>query len=97
MQMKWQEKKLQKIAQRLKSVILQDFEPIERERIKGEIGDLEKSYTNGEINFDEYKIKLIAYLGKFRSENWLEQFLYREVGNFLTEQEKFTILTLDEN
>ncbi len=89
-------KRLRKIIQRFKSLLLKDFDPEQRAFIKAHLEELEKKYTNNEINFDEYKINSLAFLCSFRSLTWSEQFLYRETGNFFTQQEKFSICQLSE-
>ncbi len=88
-----QEKRLKKIVQKLKSVVLKDLNSQERERIKGEINLLDTKYTKSLIEFDQYKINMLVLLGKIKGFNWLEQFIYRETETFFTEAEKFEILT----
>ena len=90
--------KLRRLIQRLKSLILTDLSPQERNRIKTELTDLDEKYTKNEIFIGEYKQKSLTLLLKYwhdvaRS----EQFLYRESGNFLTQAEKFQICEFLQN
>ena len=83
--------RLKKILQRLKSLILKDLNQQTRTELKLALLQLDKNYTNNQINIDEYKIKSIALLTKYWDTCRTEQFLYRETGNFFTQAEKFTI------
>ncbi len=84
-------KRLHKILQRLKSIILQDLEPDARNQLKQALIKLDDNYSTQLIDFDQYKIKTISLLCSYRPLHWTEQFLYREAGNFLTQAEKFEI------
>jgi hypothetical protein len=83
--------RLQKILQRLKSLILKDLDPLERQNIKAKLLSLQAAYQAGKLNFDDYKIQAITTLIAERDQCWTEQFLYRETGNFFTQAEKFLI------
>ncbi len=85
------QKKLLKIIQRLKSLILQDLDTTTREQLKAALLQLDKDYTNKIISLEEYKQKSLTLLCSYRDLCWSEQFLYRETGNFLTQSEKFLI------
>lgn len=85
-------KQLQKILQRLKSLLLKDFDPEQRSFIKNQLQELDENYTNNKISFEEYKLNSVVLLCNFRDRNWVEQFLYRETGNFFTQQEKFLLV-----
>ncbi len=85
-------KQLKKILQRLKSLLLKDFDPEQRSFIKSQLAVLDENYTNNQISFEEYKLNSVALLCNFRDRSWVEQFLYRETGNFFTQQEKFLIV-----
>jgi hypothetical protein len=85
-------RQLRKIVQRLKSLLLTDLDLATRASIKQQLLQLDENYTNSTINFDQYKISSIALLCQFRSATWVEQFLYRETGTFLTQAEKFTLI-----
>jgi hypothetical protein len=92
-------RRLRRLLQRLKSLILTDLDSTTRTQVKQQLIDLDQQYQNIDKNtsnsqflFDEYKIKSIALLCKYRDPNWVEQFLYRETGNFLTQAEKFAIV-----
>lgn len=87
----FQNKRLQKIIQRLKSLILQTLPSPTRAQIKTTLAKLEQAYQAKTLSFEEYKIKSLVTLCQFRSLTWTEQFLYRETGNFFTQAEKFTI------
>ncbi|MDO5561651.1 MAG: hypothetical protein Q4G02_02660 [bacterium] len=89
----WQQKKLQKIAQKLKAKLWQKLDSAVRERQKAVLLDLDENYTNNKINFDEYKQNYFAVFLNLADYNWWEHFFYWEVGNFLTDAEKFTLLT----
>jgi hypothetical protein len=83
--------RLQKILQRLKSLILQDLPALQRQQIKDTLVALAHAYQTGALPFDEYKIQAVKTLTHFRSLTWTEQFLYRETGTFFTPAEKFTL------
>lgn len=85
-------KQLKKILQRLKSLLLKDFDPEQRSFIKSQLQELDENYTNNIISFDEYKLNSVALLCNFRDPVWVEQFLYRETGTFFTQQEKFFLV-----
>jgi hypothetical protein len=61
------------------------------QEIKDKLNSLAGSYQTGVLNFDDYKIQAVTVLGQWRDQAWLEQFLYRETGNFFTAAEKFTL------
>jgi hypothetical protein len=84
-------RRLQKIVQRLKSVILQDLSGAERVRLKAELANLDKKYTTGALEFEQYKLKAVVLLCRGLGVAWTEQFLYRETGSFYTQAEKFEI------
>jgi hypothetical protein len=85
-------KQLKKILQRLKSLLLKDLDPEQRSLIKSQLEELDENYTNNKISFEEYKLNSVTLLCNFRNPHWVEQFLYRETGNFFTQQEKFLIV-----
>lgn len=84
-------RRLQQILQRLKSLIFSHLDETTRQQIQAQLSQLDEMYTNNQINIDEYKIKSIALLLQFWEPNRREQFLYRETGSFLTDNEKFTL------
>lgn len=93
----FQLKHLHKILQRLKSLLLTPLSPTDRQTIQEQLQQLDENYTNNIINFDEYKINSVAVLCSLRHDlPWTEQFLYRETGNFFTQQEKFFICELSQ-
>ncbi len=93
-QLHHQDARLQKILQRLKSLILRDFDPEQRALIKADLAHLHQQFQTQELSFDHYKIAALSLLLIHRSPVWTEQFLYRETGAFLTQAEKFTLSNL---
>lgn len=84
--------RLRKIIQRLKSLILQEVSADERENLKAELQRLDELYLAGKLPFEDYKIQApVLLLKSHRDVSWVEQWLYRETGNFYTPEEKFTI------
>lgn len=89
----WRQKKLQKIAQKLKAKLWQKLASPEREQRKMALLNLDENYTKHQINFDEYKQNCFALFLDLADYNWWEHFFYWEVGDLLSDGEKFTLLT----
>ena len=90
-------RQLLRLLQRLKSLILKDLEENIRGQIKSNLLQLDESYLKNEISIDDYKLKSIALLTKFWDSCRVEQFLYKEAGKLLSQQEIFTLTELSQN
>lgn len=92
MKFNYQDKRLQKLLQLLKSRILPQLPNIERHQLKQQLLRLETAYQQGTIDFANYKIQApILILAKRRSLTWVEQFLYSHATNLYTQKDIFTI------
>lgn len=88
----WQNKKLDRIIQRLKSIIFQDLTKEQRASIQTQLSNWREEYLAGRLPFDDYKFQALGLLCAQRDVNWVEQFLYREANELLTDGEKFQLL-----
>lgn len=88
----WQQKKVWQLAQKLKAKLWQKLTFAAREQQRQALSLIDESYTNHQIELDEYKQKYLAVFIDLADYNWWEHFLYWEVGDLLTESEKFSFL-----
>lgn len=92
MKFNYQDKRLQKLLQLLKSRILPQLPNIERHQLKQQLLQLKTTYQQGTIDFADYKIQApVLILAKRRSLTWVEQFLYSHATNLYTQKDIFTI------
>ena len=86
-------KRILRLIQRLRSLTFQNLSPAERQSGKAYLTELDEKYTNNQISLEEYKFSSLTFLMKGWSVARVEQFLYtdRNVGNFLSQSEKFAI------
>ena len=91
----YQDKRLKKLLQLLKSRILPQLPHTKRLQLKQQLLRLETAYQQGTIDFANYKIQApVLILAKRRSLTWVEQFLYSHATNLYTQKDIFTICQL---